>query len=100
MEPRGSCMAAQRPGRKALGLRAADVYRAASSCHSLGLHHVGGRARVSWDRTTTVAWVWLCDPSLRAESWTGKSGVATHLLLRCRGAQLLLGPRVWFYRDW
>ena len=90
VEPRGSRLAAPRPGCRALGLWAADI-RAPSRCH-LGLHHLGGRPRVSGDRTTTFAWFWSCDSPLRAESWTGQSGVATQLQLRCLGAQQLLGP--------
>ena len=85
-------MAAPRPGRRALGLRAADV-TAASSCWCLGLHHVGGRARVLGHRTTTDAWFWSSHPPLQAELWTGQSGVAARLLHRCLGAQpKLLGP--------
>ena len=91
-------MAAQRPGRRALGLRAADVTAASSCC--LGLHHLGGGPRVPGDRTTTFSRFWTSHPPLLAEFWTGQSGVATKLQHRCLGAQHLLGPRVWFYGDW
>ena len=83
-------MAAQRPGRRALGLRAA-VDWAASSCR-LGLHYLGGRPQVLGNRPTTFARFWASDSPLRAESWTGQPGVATHLQLRCLGGPQLLGP--------
>ena len=98
MEPRGSRLAAPRPGCRALGLWAADVTAASSCC--LGLHHLGGRARVLGDRTSTFSRIWTSHPSLLAEFWTGQSGVATKLQHRCLGAQHLLGPRVWFCGDW
>ena len=92
VEPKGSRLAAPRSGCRTLGLRAADE-TAASSCWCLGLHHVGGRARVLGHRTTANAWFWSGHPSLQAELWTGHTGVAARLLHRCMGAQpKLLGP--------
>ena len=92
VEPRGSRLAAPRSGCRTLGLRAADE-TAASSCWSMGLHRVGGRARIFGHRTPTRVWFESGHPSVQADPWTGHTGVAARLLHRCMGAQpKLLGP--------